>query len=234
MSETIEAQDQANNSNAAHIQNMGLLDLRSAKTPEDIERIASISNVGCVLLTEELIPALVSRVKIENVGAIIPIPAGNNIQVQAGQVWLTGEALAAGNPDNILVIAGQLFITTPVTSVGYQSIHVHGQLMAIRGSETALGAKLGNVTGNVLYLPANARNIFGSEEIGKDFLELLREPTALVVMGKLTFEDDVTVDLLRSKVLEIVLMGKIETPRSLYPLVQILAVEKMGNISVKE
>jgi hypothetical protein len=70
----------------------------------------------------------------------------------------------------------------------------------------------------------------GEETIGREFLELLPAPRALVVMGQLTFGEDVTVDLLKAKIPEIVLMGTIRTPPALLPLVQVLTIEKMGEI----
>ncbi|MEZ4663003.1 MAG: hypothetical protein R2911_36100 [Caldilineaceae bacterium] len=45
-------------------------------------------------------------------------------------------------------------------------------------------------------------------------------------------EPDVTVELLRSKVTEIVLNGILEGPKELVPLLQVLTVEKNGMINV--
>lgn len=217
---------------AGHIRNVGFLDLRSAKTPEDLSGITAISNVGCILVPQSLAVKL-AQIPMNDVGAVVPFPAGENILCKVGQTWLTGEALAAGDPNSILFIIGQMFLKTPVTSVGYKEIHLHGQIMALRGSEGPLGVKLTEMQGQVLYLPADARMLMGDETIGREFLELLPNPQPLVVMGKLTFEDDVTVDLLKAKVPEIVLMGEIYTPQALLPLVQVLTFEKMGEIHVK-
>jgi len=215
---------------AGIIHNMGLLDLRSAKTPEDLSGITALHNIGCVIIPEHLASVLM-RIPMENVGTVAPVPSGENIQVQVGQVWLSGEAIAAGDSDAILFTVGQLFLTTPVTSVGFKEIRVHGQVLAIRGSEAALGSKVKSLTGQIFYLPAKARTIMGSESIGQEFLELLPEPTALVIMGELTFEQDVTKEMLKSKILEMVLMGHIKAPQALVPLVQVLTIEKMGEIS---
>jgi hypothetical protein len=65
-------------------------------------------------------------------------------------VWLTGEALAAGDPEATLLIVGQAFLKTPVTAIGYKAIQVHGQLIAVRGSEGAIGTKLTEMHGQVL------------------------------------------------------------------------------------
>ena len=236
MSETVEygnAEGGAALPESGLIENMGMLDLRSAKTAEELKHITALKNIGCVVIPEHLATALMS-VPMENVGTIVPVPEGENVKLHVGQSKMSGEALAAGGAEDILFVAGQLFITTPVTNVGFKEIRVHGQVMAIRGSETPLGAKIGQITGQILYLPAKTRTVMGEETIGKAFLELLPEPTALVVMGKLTFEDDVTAELLQSKILEIVLMGEIHTPAALLPLTQVLTIEKMGEIHVKK
>jgi len=236
MSETVENESASNASplpGAGHIHNVDFLDLSSAKTPDDLQGITRITNVDCVLIPEHLMTAL-TRIPMENVDTVIPVPGGENLKLQVGQIRMTGEALSAGNAEDILFVAGQLFITTPVTSVGYREIRVHGQVMAPRGSEAALGAKLGRLTGQILYLPAKARTIMREETIGKAFLELLPEPAALVVMGQLTIEDDVTVELLQSKVPEIVLFGQIRAPQALVPLVQVLTTEHYGQIAAKE
>jgi hypothetical protein len=224
MSETVET---------GHIHNVDFLDLSSAKTTDDLAGITRISNVDCILIPEHLMTAL-TRIPMDNVDAVIPMPAGENVQLRVGQVWMTGEALAAGGAEDSLFVAGQLLITTPVTSVGYREIRVHGQVMAPRGSEAALGAKLGRLTGQILYLPVKARTIMAEESIGKAFLDLLPEPTALVVFGGLTIEDDVTVELLQSKVSEIVLFGQINAPRPLVPLVQVLTTQHLGQITGRE
>ena len=234
MSEYLENENEGNDAprRAGVIHNMGLLDLRSAKTADELKAITGLENIGCVVVPDHLTTALAS-IPMENVGTIIPLPEGENIKLHVGQTRMTGEALAAGNAEDILFIAGQLFLTTPVTQVGYKEIRVNGQIFAVRGSETALGSKIGQMTGQVFYLPAKMRSIMGDESVGKAFLDLLPEPTALVVMGELTFEDDVPAELLQSKIVEIVLMGEIHAPQALIPLVQFLTVEKMGEINAK-
>jgi hypothetical protein len=218
---------------AGHIREMSILDLRSAKTPEDLNGITGISEVGCILIPEHLTMALM-RIPMHEVGVVAPIPQDANVVLQVGQIKLTGEALASGNADSILFIVGQLFLTTPVTSIGYKELRVTGQILAVRGSEAALGAKLRDFTGQTLYLPSKPRIIMGEETLGQAFLELLPEPESLVVMGVLTFDDDVTVDLLKSKITEIVLMGQIHAPKELVPLVQVITREKMGQIVSRE
>ena len=52
-----------------------------------------------------------------------PYAEGQDVTVSTGQVRAGGEMLAnpAGTPDDVLVIAGQLIVTGPVTTVGLQA-----------------------------------------------------------------------------------------------------------------
>lgn len=211
------------------ISDIGVLDLRFVKSEEELKSIRSISDVGVVLVPERLSGALMG-VEMSDVGNVVRISDEGKVHTMSGQTKVTGEALAAGDPEAILLIMGQLFITTPCETVGYKEIRVIGQLIATRGSEAALMPKLTEVNGQALYLPPNARLIMGDETFGREFLELLPQPAPLVVMGELRLEADVTVELVREKVPEIVLMGTLRAPRALVPLLQVLTTEKFGEI----
>lgn len=214
------------------IKNMGMLDLTSAKTAEELSGITSMENVGVVLVPEHLTAAL-AGIPSQNVGSVVPVPQGAKMNLQVGQTRLSGEALAAGPEDAILVLVGQIIITTPVEQVGYKELRVVGQLLAPRGSETALGAKLANLTGQAVYYPEGARLIMGSETLSREALESLTRPTPLMVEGRLTIEDDVTPELLRSKVPEIMLTGIIEAPKALWPALRSLMVDSTGRLVPK-
>lgn len=225
--------EQTNEIHKGHIENLGVLNLLSAKTPEDLSGIASIENVGCVLVPEHLGTALM-RVSMENVGALVPVPQDGKVTVIAGQGKFTGEAMAQGDPDTLLVVAGQLMITGVVEKVGFRGIYVAGQILAPIGSEAALTSKLTNLLGQAFFYREGARMFLGNDRIGKDFLEFLNGPTAIMITGNLAFEDDVTVELMKAKVGEIALCGNLEVPRHLYPLAQFLTTEKTGNINVRD
>ncbi len=212
-----------------HISNIGLFDLRGAQNPEDLQHITRISNVGSILIPEHLL-AVLTRIPMTNVGTTIGIPAGEKIKIQSGQLRLSGEMFANGAPDEILLLMGQVSINSPVASVGYKEVWIYGQGFALRGSESTLGAKLGRVSGQLIYLPAEARLFMGSESIDREFLELLPEPRAFVVMGELRFAEDVTAELIKSKIKEIVLMGCLVVPSHVRSLVMALTPEKMGEI----
>lgn len=218
---------------SGEICNLGVLDLRFATSPDDLSGIVSLKNIGVILIPEALSAAL-ARIPSQNIGAIAPIPDGANVDILNGQTHLTGAGLANGNPERILMVVGQAFVDDIVESVGYREIRVVGQLFAPRGSEAAISSKLSYMNGQVFYLTANPRVFMGSSEISAAFLGFFPEPSALVVMGELRLDDDVTGELLRARVAEIVLMGTISTPRPLLPLVQFLTREKMGEIVARD
>jgi hypothetical protein len=215
------------------ISDVGMLDLRYAKVPEDLAHIRAIKDVGLVLVPEHLAGVL-AGISISDVGGVVPIPQDGEVKCLIGQSRITGAMLEAGDPEAILVIAGQAFITGEVKSVGYKEIRVFGQLFAPRSGEAAISAKLAQLNGQNFFLPSDARMFMGEETIGKEFLELLDAPTALVVMGSLTFGSDVTRELLKDKITEIVLMGTIRAQAELVALLQVLTKEKMGEITPLE
>ncbi len=212
------------------IEDMGLLNLMSAKSPEDFAFIEAIEDVGAILVPSSLAMALM-KVPMEDVGTIVPVEDGVDFVVVSGQTSLTGESLAAGDPERSLLIVGQVFVTTRVEKVGYKGVHVVGQMFAPRGSEAALTPVLRNITGQVMFVPPDARLLFNEERYGKEFLEALPRPTPLVVFGTLTLEEDVEAELLRRVVPEVVLFGTIRAPRRLHPTLQVLTIEKFGTIT---
>ena len=218
---------------AGDIQDVGMLDLRYAKVAEDLARIHSIKDVGLVLVPEHLAGVL-AGVSMTDVGAVVPIPQEGKVNCLTGQVRLSAEMLESGDPDTILVIAGQAFIHGEMKGVGYKEIRVFGQLFAPRSAEAAISAKLTQLSGQNFFLPSDARTFMGEESIGKEFLELLDGPTALVVMGSLTIGAEVTRELLKEKISEIVLMGTLKAQPALIPLLQVITKEKMGTITAEE
>jgi hypothetical protein len=82
----------------------------------------------------------------------------------------------------------------------------------------------------VLYYSAPPRVFDGKETFYGAFFELLDEPITLVLDGKFTFADDITPELLKQKVREIIFDGKLYAPRSLVGVLQVLATQRDGRI----
>ncbi len=159
---------------------------------------------------------------------------GQEFTQVAGQSSMSGASLAnaRGTPDDVLVVAGQLTITSPVKEVGYQRIYYGGQLYLPRVSEDVLIPALSGSGQVVWYGGTNPRFFGGSETFGRGFFELLDGPTALVLSGVVRIAGDVDADLLRRKVSEITLVGHLSAPRELIPVLQVLTVQNYGELSV--
>jgi hypothetical protein len=215
------------------ISRMGVLDLTTARSPEDLGTITAIEDVGVVLVPEHLMMALL-RIPLRDVDNIVPVPRGGKHKLLIGQTRLPGETLAAGDAETICVVVGELFVTTPVAEVGYRGLWITGQLLAPRGSENAIGAKIHSLAGQVLYYPHGARFLPGSTVIDREFLERLRGPRPLVIVGTASFADDVPGEMLRNNVTEIILSGTIDAPAALVPLLRVLTEELVGAINTRE
>ena len=184
--------------NGREIHNVALLDLTGAQAAAALDGVTRISNVATILVPVSLLPKL-SSIPMDHVAATIPVADGRRARVMAGQITLSGEALA-GSPDHaddVLVVAGQLVITSPVSQVGYEDLVVLGQAVAPAGSETALGAALTRLSGNVVYYPyvegSTTRLLSGSSISGEALANLTGQPTdILLATGLLVVSSPVT------------------------------------------
>jgi hypothetical protein len=173
-------------SEGREIRNVALLDLTGAEPGAALDGVTRISNVATILVPESLLPKL-SSIPMENVAATVPVADGQRARVMAGQVLLSGEALAPGadRGNDMLVVAGQLVITSPIKSVGYKDVVVLGQAIAPAGSEAALGAALTRLSGQVLYYPyvegASTRILSGHTISGEALANASGQPTDILL-----------------------------------------------------
>ena len=172
---------------AREIRNVGMLDLTGLESPEALDGVMSIRNVGAIIVPEPLLARL-SRIPMRNVGATIPVPPGARPRVISGNTVLSGEALANidGGPDEVLVVSGNLIITSTVTKVGFSHFIASGNVIAPEGSEAALGAGLTRLSGNLIYYPyaadANVRVRLGSQEMsGQDLANPTGQETDILL-----------------------------------------------------
>jgi hypothetical protein len=164
-----------------------------------------------------------------------PYAEGQEVKVSTGQLRAGGEELAnpAGGPDDILVVAGQLVVTGPVTKVGYRRIVVAGQLLAPRESQPVLGP-VATVKGQLAWYTGQPRFFIGRDQFGRSFFELVDQPLTMALVGRFEIDPDVPAELLREKVQEITLVGKLIAPRQLVGVLQLLTTEKVGKIAAAE
>jgi hypothetical protein len=196
--------------------NVALLGLTGATCEQTLDGVGRIANVATILVPESLLGKLMA-ISMQDVAATVPIPDGKRVRVMSGQVTLSGEALANtdGPADEVLVVVGQLVITTPVQRVGFAQLISIGQVIAPVGSETALGAGLTRMTGQIAYYPytpgAAVQVLIGTTRItGADLANPRGQPTdILIALGPLVIVGSVdTVGYQR-----VVAVGHVLAPR---------------------
>ena len=157
---------------------------------------------------------------------------GQHLKVLSGQVKLSGAILAnpAGQPDDVLIAAGQVVVTGPVTSVGYAQVLVAGQLVAPAASREMLEPRIQAQGQSAWYRSDDPRIIIEDTRLGPDFFRLLDHPVSLVVLADLSITPGVTEAAVLEKVADIVLLGDLTAPGDLVPVLQVLAVDAFGAI----
>jgi hypothetical protein len=154
------------------------------------------------------------------------------IKVITGQMRLSGAMLAnlAGQPEDILIIAGQVLVTGVPPAVGYRSLVIAGQVALPASGRDVLEPKL-EVLGQIgWYAGDDPRVFFESTTLGPDFFRLLDHPVGLVTFEKLTFAEGVSEETLLGKVGGIVAYEKIVAPPELIGAVQVLATDVFESI----
>jgi len=165
-----------------------------------------------------------------------PYAEGQDVKMVSGQVKLSPAVLAnpTGRPEDMLVVAGQVVVTGEVTTVGYRTVLMAGQLAAPAASRDVLEPAI-QMQGQVTwYEGANPRIFHGDARVGPDFLRLLDPPVALVVLGDLTLENGVTEAALREKLTGIAVFGDVIAPAGLIGAVQVLATDVFGDIKASD
>lgn len=215
------------------ITHLGLLDLRNMRSIDELRNVTSIHLIGTILISDAFKGSLAS-IPMSHVGTIVSIPEGSKVRQLSGTLKIGGDFLenAGGDSEEILVISGELFITSPFTKVGFKSLIITGQLYVPRGSEGALSSVISQMTGQIIYCKQlNYRVFTGNDRFDMDFFRYMKEPITMILMGDFVMESDVTVEIVQEKVSEIILMGRlVAANKKLVPLLLALTEEKMGEI----
>jgi hypothetical protein len=165
-----------------------------------------------------------------------PYSEGSAVRIRSGYQQVSGEELAnpAGQPTDILLVMGTLAVTSPIERLGYQHLVVTGTLVAPPGSEAALTGRVTALGGQVVYTTARPRELTGRHTLPRAFFEYLDEPVLLILTGRCTIEDDVPSDLFKQKVAGIIQTGRLTASREIAGLVQALAIQQTGRISISD
>jgi hypothetical protein len=157
---------------------------------------------------------------------------GQDFKVLSGQVKLSGAMLAnpGGQPGDVLIAAGQVIVTGPVTEVGYAQVIVAGQLIAPAASRDLLEPRIQIAGQSAWYRADDPRVILEDIRVGPDFFRLLDHPVSLVLLGDMTVASGVSEDMVREKITDVILLGDITAPPELVPVFQVLTTEAFGEI----
>jgi hypothetical protein len=161
---------------------------------------------------------------------------GQDIKVLSGEVRLSGTMLEnrAGQPDDILVAAGEIVITGQTSELGYAQVIVAGQVAAPEAGREVIEGRL-EVYGELGWYPGGTPRAFrGRTSLGAGFFRQIDEPEAVVSFGELTIQPDVTESLLREKVRSFTLFGTTTAPAELVGVVQFLATDVFGSIEASD
>jgi hypothetical protein len=111
-----------------------------------------------------------------------------------------------------------------------------GQLFIPRGSEGVLTPFITQTSGEIIaYDHRNPRWFMGQGRFGREFFDYLKEPITMILMGEFVIESDVSAELIREKVTEIIQMGVLKAAdKKLVPILTALAVEQMSMIQVSD
>jgi len=154
-----------------------------------------------------------------------PYVEGQELRMFGGQVRLTSALLANtnGGADDVLLCAGQVLVTGDVTTVGFRTALVAGQLIAPEASRAVLEPAL-QVHGQTAWYQGFKPKVFNDDTtLGRDFFRLLREPVSVVVLGDLTIAAGVTEEMLFGKLSGLTVLGDVIAPPALLGAVQVLA-----------
>jgi hypothetical protein len=161
---------------------------------------------------------------------------GQDIKVLSGQVKLSAAMLAntAGQPDDILIVAGQVVVSGEITTVGYRQVVAAGQFVGPAAGRDVIEPRL-EAQGQVAWYPgAEARVFYDDTHLGPEFFRLLEHPINVVALDSLTIDAGVTEEALRDKVNSLIAFDSVVAPKELVGVVQVIATDLFGGVQAAD
>jgi len=209
---------------------VGMLIITSAVTGPVPQRIHVIGSVLAPRGSEQALgPALAGGTG--NV-SYYQYHEGQDIKLLSGQVTVSAAMLAnpAGQPDDLLIVAGQAAITGEVATVGYRRLIFAGQVAAPAASRDVIEPSA-EVQGQIGWYSGDDARVFHDDlTLGPDFFRLADHPVTLVVFGDLSVEAGVSDTALLDKIAGLVVFGDVTAPPGLIAALQVLGAEVFGDI----
>ena len=191
------------------IGNVGLLDIRHAE-PASIEAIERIGNVGTVLYSRAT-AGLLTKLNIGNIGSSLEVP--DDTQLVSGQITIHRDFFQEQTTPLNLMLAGQMIVKPDVSAeeltAGIGSLYVAGQIVCPQHLIGSLQPKIKNLSGQTVVYTGDARLVMGKLKLDAAYLHGLNDQSSLLVLGKVDALDVLDNDLLKTKVRELHVLGKI-------------------------
>lgn len=189
--------------NMARIINQPTVDLRGF-TPEALRKIKSIVNVASVLLPENMpdgFSEAYTQIKKINVAGEIRVP--DNAHFFNGNVTLTRQDVTA---DSVIMCNGMVFVRDIPEEMNVRMI-VNGTLVKAENAFVTVSS----INGTKIEVSDDVQIIKGKAVLNfdKSFAENIGEKTIIIACGKIHIFDEVTEEMLSSKQVKFIAVGKI-------------------------
>ncbi len=127
-----QAASNVNELNRKSISSVGVLDLRHMQSIDELRNISNIFSVGTILVSDSF-KGTIASIPMHSVGGIISIPKGSKVNQINDIMKITEDFLhnANGDGSEILLVSGDLIITSPITKIGYKQMIISGQLYVL-------------------------------------------------------------------------------------------------------
>lgn len=213
--------------NMARIMNQASVDLRSF-TPEALKKIESIRNVHLIMLPENPTPEFTEAyTSIKKTNVMTEVNVSGNASIFNGMTVLTKDELAKDS----LVVCNGLTVLRDIPAEMNVRIIINGSLIK---SPSALVEAM-KINGTVYKIDDDTNIIRPVAEINLDrnFINNLKEKTAIIGCGKIFIDNEVTEEMLSEKQVKFISAGKIFARKELHGYIQVNS-ESVGKILTAE
>ncbi|MDD4796371.1 MAG: hypothetical protein PHO66_01220 [Eubacteriales bacterium] len=201
----------------SQIQNMPVCDLRNIRSIEEAQAISGIRNVALLILPQDAPPAVnaaLLAVPKENIAAIVSLDADAAVNMVNGVHELRDSDFGAAG-ETMLLVNG-ICIGRRLSANVRGKIIVNGIVLLHEQFKAGGDIEFLMVNGLTRYVDFDDVKTFPNTlDINDEFLEYLPENTVVTVGNTATFDDTVTVDMLRDKKVFFIVGNTIVCPPAL-------------------